>query len=75
MISGAVWWGGGENDVNVEDIEVHPPKSTEVRVKMICASICHTDLLRANGFPLVTLYLSLTNKWFVESQRECDLAF
>ncbi|XP_028778449.1 alcohol dehydrogenase-like 2 [Neltuma alba] len=49
---GAVWWGGGENDVTVEDIQVDPPKPTEARVKMICASICHTDLLRASGFPI-----------------------
>ncbi|KAI9079081.1 hypothetical protein K1719_038920 [Acacia pycnantha] len=49
---GAVWWGGGENDVRVEDIQVDPPKSSEVRVKLVCASICHTDLLWASGFPL-----------------------
>ncbi|XP_028778446.1 alcohol dehydrogenase-like 2 isoform X1 [Neltuma alba] len=49
---GAVWWGGGENDVKVEDIQVDPPKPTEVRVKMVCASVCHTDLTRARGQPL-----------------------
>ncbi|KAI9079106.1 hypothetical protein K1719_038945 [Acacia pycnantha] len=49
---GAVWWGGGDNDVTVEDIQVDPPKATEVRVKMLCASVCHTDLLRARGLPL-----------------------
>ncbi|XP_054796822.1 8-hydroxygeraniol oxidoreductase-like [Prosopis cineraria] len=49
---GAVWWGGGENDVRVEDIQVDPPKATEVRVKVLCASICHTDIVWARGFPI-----------------------
>ncbi|XP_054791998.1 8-hydroxygeraniol oxidoreductase-like isoform X2 [Prosopis cineraria] len=49
---GAVWWGGGENDVAVEDIQVDPPKPTEVRVKMLRASVCHTDILRARGHPV-----------------------
>ncbi|KAF7833252.1 alcohol dehydrogenase-like 2 [Senna tora] len=48
---GAVWWGGGEKDVSVEEIEVDPPQATEVRVKMLLASVCHTDLLRAKGIP------------------------
>ncbi|XP_054796593.1 8-hydroxygeraniol oxidoreductase-like [Prosopis cineraria] len=49
---GAVWWGGGENDVKLQDIQVDPPKPTEARIKMLFASVCHTDLLRATGFPL-----------------------
>ncbi|KAJ0079003.1 hypothetical protein Patl1_23711 [Pistacia atlantica] len=46
-----VCWGEGE-PLKVEDIEVEPPKSDEVRVKMLYASICHTDLLCSKGLPL-----------------------
>ncbi|KAL3837939.1 hypothetical protein ACJIZ3_022530 [Penstemon smallii] len=35
----------------VEEIRVEAPKSGEVRVKMLCASICHTDVLACTGFP------------------------
>ncbi|XP_016676567.2 LOW QUALITY PROTEIN: 8-hydroxygeraniol oxidoreductase-like [Gossypium hirsutum] len=48
---GIVSWGKGE-PLKVEEIQVEPPKSYEVRVKMLYASVCHTDLLFANGFPI-----------------------
>ncbi|RYR16979.1 hypothetical protein Ahy_B03g061799 isoform C [Arachis hypogaea] len=54
----AVCWGLGMT-VKLEEIQVDPPKSGEVRVKTLCASICHTDVLGiqgspyVNGFPLV----------------------
>nr|AAX83109.1 alcohol dehydrogenase-like protein [Ocimum basilicum] len=34
----------------VEEICVEPPKSTEVRIKMLAASMCHTDILLWKGF-------------------------
>ncbi|KAJ9558600.1 hypothetical protein OSB04_013214 [Centaurea solstitialis] len=37
--------------LTVEEIKVDPPKASEVRIKMLCASICHTDILCCNGFP------------------------
>ncbi|KAL0330334.1 UNVERIFIED_CONTAM: 8-hydroxygeraniol oxidoreductase [Sesamum radiatum] len=37
--------------LQVEEIQVDPPKSTEVRIKMLCASMCHTDILCCKGFP------------------------
>ncbi|KAL0323841.1 UNVERIFIED_CONTAM: 8-hydroxygeraniol oxidoreductase [Sesamum calycinum] len=37
--------------LQVEEIQVDPPKSSEVRIKMLCASMCHTDILCCNGFP------------------------
>ncbi|XP_021899732.1 alcohol dehydrogenase-like 1 [Carica papaya] len=46
-----VCWGRGGDVIKVEDIKVEPPKSNEVRVKMLYASICHTDLLFIEGFP------------------------
>ncbi|KAF5947511.1 hypothetical protein HYC85_013468 [Camellia sinensis] len=49
--AGAVVWGKGEG-VKVEEIQVDPPKSSEVRVKMLFASLCHTDLLCCDGHPL-----------------------
>ncbi|CAJ1934106.1 unnamed protein product [Sphenostylis stenocarpa] len=48
----AICWGLG-GPVTVEEIEVDPPKATEVRVKMLTASICHTDILSIHGFPNV----------------------
>ncbi|KAK6243740.1 hypothetical protein QUC31_010149 [Theobroma cacao] len=45
-----VCWGKGE-PLKVEEIQVEPPKSSEVRVKMLCASVCHSDILSTRGFP------------------------
>ncbi|GMJ12219.1 hypothetical protein like AT1G22430 [Hibiscus trionum] len=45
-----VCWGKGET-LKVEEIQVEPPKSYEIRLKMLCASICHTDILSAKGLP------------------------
>ncbi|KAK1307495.1 Alcohol dehydrogenase-like 3 [Acorus calamus] len=39
----AVLWGPKEA-FTIEDVEVHPPQKMEVRIKVICTSICHTDL-------------------------------
>ncbi|XP_065851902.1 8-hydroxygeraniol oxidoreductase-like [Euphorbia lathyris] len=47
----AVCWGYGEA-MKVEEIQVDPPKSSEIRIKMLSASFCHTDILCSNGFPL-----------------------
>ncbi|KAF5767769.1 Alcohol dehydrogenase 1 [Helianthus annuus] len=38
--------------VTVEEIKVEPPQTGEVRIKMLCASICHTDVLACKGFPI-----------------------
>nr|XP_009783649.1 PREDICTED: alcohol dehydrogenase-like isoform X2 [Nicotiana sylvestris] len=46
----AVVWKSGE-ELKLEEIEVDPPNSTEVRIKMIYASLCGTDILCCNGFP------------------------
>ncbi|XP_052202410.1 alcohol dehydrogenase-like 1 [Diospyros lotus] len=38
----------------IEEIEVAPPKALEVRIKLICASLCHSDLTfwkPSPGFP------------------------
>ncbi|GKB77538.1 alcohol dehydrogenase-like 1 protein [Tanacetum coccineum] len=37
--------------ITVEEINIDPPKASEVRIKMLCASICHTDILSCNGLP------------------------
>ncbi|XP_054812714.1 8-hydroxygeraniol oxidoreductase-like [Prosopis cineraria] len=55
---GAICWGLGE-DVKVEKIQVDPPKASEARVKVLCASVCHTDILRARGFPCPSFPLAL----------------
>ncbi|KAI4322012.1 hypothetical protein L6164_021738 [Bauhinia variegata] len=46
----AVCWGIGES-VKIEEIQVEAPKESEVRVKMLCASLCHTDISSTRGFP------------------------
>ncbi|KAL5053928.1 hypothetical protein RYX36_034610 [Vicia faba] len=46
----AICWGVGKA-VTVEEIQVDPPKATEVRVKMLCSSVCHTDISSLQGFP------------------------
>ncbi|XP_061352821.1 8-hydroxygeraniol oxidoreductase-like [Gastrolobium bilobum] len=45
--------------VTVEEIQVDPPKATEVRVKMLCASVCHTDISSTQGFPCGNFPLAL----------------
>lgn len=47
----AVCWGPGE-PVKMEEIQVEPPKKGEVRLRMLCASICHSDVLLQRGFPI-----------------------
>ncbi|KAA8533449.1 hypothetical protein F0562_031117 [Nyssa sinensis] len=47
----AVSWGAGL-PLKVEEIQVDTPKSSEVRIKMLCASLCHTDILCCNGLPV-----------------------
>ncbi|XP_019183780.1 PREDICTED: alcohol dehydrogenase-like 2 isoform X2 [Ipomoea nil] len=47
---GVVTWQKGEA-LKVEEIEVDPPKCSEVRMKMF-SSLCHTDILSHNGFPI-----------------------
>ncbi|GKV07414.1 hypothetical protein SLEP1_g19194 [Rubroshorea leprosula] len=50
-----VCWGVDE-EPKVEEIQVDPPKSSEVRVKMLYASVCHTDVISTRGFPGVSLF-------------------
>jgi S-(hydroxymethyl)glutathione dehydrogenase/alcohol dehydrogenase len=54
LLTAAVIWGSGE-PLKVEEIQIEPPKSTEVRVRMLYASVCHTDVLLAKrkGDPVV----------------------
>ncbi|KAI3795917.1 hypothetical protein L1987_38578 [Smallanthus sonchifolius] len=45
-----IWELGGQ--VKVEEVKVDPPQAGEIRIKMLCASICHTDVLCCKGFPI-----------------------
>ncbi|KAG5614611.1 hypothetical protein H5410_014435 [Solanum commersonii] len=47
----AVVWKEGEM-IKIKEIQVDPPKSNEVRIKMLFASLCHTDILASNGYPI-----------------------
>ncbi|KAK4797797.1 hypothetical protein SAY86_030123 [Trapa natans] len=42
----------GPDQWKVEEIEVDPPLASEVRIKMLFASVCHSDLLFSKGYPL-----------------------
>src|SRR5690349_15061141 len=37
------------NRIAVEDVELAPPKSGEVKVRMVAAGVCHSDLSVVNG--------------------------
>merc|ERR1712087_488040 len=39
----------GVNDLREEDIVVAPPKAGEVRVKVVCNALCHTDVYTLSG--------------------------
>ncbi|KAG0474868.1 hypothetical protein HPP92_014554 [Vanilla planifolia] len=39
----AVAWGPGEPLV-LEEVEVHPPKAMEIRIKVVCSSLCRSDV-------------------------------
>ena len=53
-VAAVVCWGMG-GPVKVEEIQVEPPKSFEVRVKMLYASVCHTDVIGTKGYPFVSI--------------------
>ncbi|KAK4572138.1 hypothetical protein RGQ29_030525 [Quercus rubra] len=38
--------------ITCKEVQVEPPKSSEVRVKILYASVCHTDLIFIKGFPI-----------------------
>lgn len=44
----AVAWENGKPLV-VETVEVNPPSTGEVRIKMVAAGVCHSDLTYFNG--------------------------
>ncbi|XP_034902152.1 8-hydroxygeraniol oxidoreductase-like isoform X1 [Populus alba] len=67
----AVCCGVGE-PLKVEEIQVEPPKFSEIRVKVLCASLCHTDALYGKGFliPLFPRVLGHEGVGVVESIGE-----
>lgn len=44
----AVAWGPKE-ELKIEEIEVDPPKSGEVRIKVLATGVCHTDAYTLSG--------------------------
>ncbi|KAL1542890.1 8-hydroxygeraniol oxidoreductase-like [Salvia divinorum] len=42
--------------LNVEEVEVDPPNSTQVRIKMLYASMCHTDITYWDGTNINPLF-------------------
>ncbi|KAK3020308.1 hypothetical protein RJ639_046520 [Escallonia herrerae] len=52
MAAVVCWEAGGGEAVKVEEIEVDRPNWGEVRIQMLFASLCHTDVLCCHGFPV-----------------------
>jgi S-(hydroxymethyl)glutathione dehydrogenase/alcohol dehydrogenase len=44
----AVAW-ESQKPLVVEDIEVHPPRKGEVRIKVLASGVCHTDAYTMSG--------------------------
>lgn len=44
----AVAWEAGK-PLSIEDVEVHPPKAGEVRLKVLFTGVCHTDAYTLSG--------------------------
>jgi len=44
----AVAWRAGE-PLSIEEVEVHPPKAGEVRVRIVATGVCHTDAFTLSG--------------------------
>lgn len=36
---------------------MEPPQASEVRVRLLFASLCHSDVTIRHGFPLVSIYI------------------
>ncbi|XP_047975021.1 8-hydroxygeraniol oxidoreductase-like [Salvia hispanica] len=64
----AVAWKQSE-PLKVEEVEVDPPNSTQVRIKMVYASMCHTDITYWNGsfFPAFPRILGHEGAGVIES--------
>ncbi|KAG6435324.1 hypothetical protein SASPL_100195 [Salvia splendens] len=51
----AVVWNPSE-PLKVEEVQVDPPNSTQVRIKVLYASMCHTDITYWNGYNIGPLF-------------------
>ena len=64
----ALVYDGNEARVR-DDVEVRPPGPTEVRVRVVSAGLCHSDLSVLDGTipwpPPVVLDMTSTNKYYV----------
>ncbi|ONK55805.1 uncharacterized protein A4U43_C10F1160 [Asparagus officinalis] len=67
----AICW-GPEEPLTVEEIEVEPPRSSEVRIRILCASLCHTDQSCWKGYlgPLYPRVLGHEGVGVIESVGE-----
>ncbi|TVU37824.1 hypothetical protein EJB05_11164, partial [Eragrostis curvula] len=53
-----------EQPLVMEEVEVAPPRAHEVRIKVICTSLCHTDITfwRMKFFLVSEVYLFPVNR-------------
>jgi S-(hydroxymethyl)glutathione dehydrogenase/alcohol dehydrogenase len=57
------------NRFAVENVELAPPKAGEVKVKMVAAGVCHSDLSAINGTIPQPLPLVLGHEGAASSRR------
>ena len=57
----------------VEEVEIDPPESGEVQVRIAACAICHSDIIYANGGwggPLPAIYGHEAAEWWRQSVPE-----
>ena len=47
----------------IEEIHVHPPQAYEVRIKIVCTTLCHTDLAFSKYDSVIYFYLTKTRRY------------
>ncbi|GAB2219942.1 hypothetical protein Droror1_Dr00007583 [Drosera rotundifolia] len=67
----AMAWGPGQELV-IEDVEVSPPQPMEIRVKVVCTSLCRSDVTawQSQAFPLFPRIFGHEASGIVESVGE-----
>lgn len=71
LVLAAVAWGAGKEMV-IEDVEVSPPQSSEIRIKIVSTSLCRSDVTAWQSqvlLPFSTLYILLIGS---DIMLDCD---
>jgi hypothetical protein len=58
--------------LEMEEVEVAPPRAHEVRIKILCTSICHTDITFWRMVTMNSSVLSPLNSGYCVFKFRCD---